>query len=86
MNNEIHSVNPENKNDTRFVNSNLLSLLYFVILFSCYGQKIAESSDDNISIIIDELTARLKLIDAKALENEDYWWSIILEQIENGLI
>ena len=83
---EIVSIDPENEYPIRFINKNLESFLEFVITFLLYEDKINDVDDDGIHQVVQEIRKKFDMIDIQALSNEENWWSIILEQVELGVM
>lgn len=84
--NQIVSVDPEDEYPTRFVNKNLKSLLQFIRIYLSYESKFVDVNDDEINKILEEIKREFEEIDIEALSNEENWWSVILEQVELGLM
>ena len=85
-NDEIISVDFENEYPTRLINKNLESFLHFIVIFLLHEDEINSAADDNISQIIQKIKAEFEQIDELALNNQENWWSIILKQIETGMM
>ena len=85
-NDEIISVDFENEYPTRLINKNLESFLHFIVIFLLHEDEINSADDDTISQIIQRIKAEFEQIDELALNNQENWWSIILEQIETGMM
>lgn len=84
--NQIVSIDPEDEYPTRFVNKDLKSLLQFIKVYLLYESKLLDVNDDEVNKIIEEIKKEFGEIDAEALNNEENWWSLILEQVELGLM
>ena len=85
-NDEIISVDFENEYPTRLINKNLESFLHFIVIFLLHEDEINSADDDTISQIIQKIKAEFEQIDELALNNQENWWPIILEQIETGMM
>lgn len=83
---EIVSVDPENEYPTRFINKNLICLLKCINIYLSYQEKLIDVNDDEIIKVIEEIKREYEKIDIEALNNEENWWSVILEQVELGLM
>lgn len=83
---ELISVDNRNEYPNRFINNCLESFLKFVVIYLSYENEINEAGDDEISQVIQKIRAEFDVIDIYALSNEENWWSIILEQIEMGIM
>lgn len=51
-----------------------------------HEDEINSADDDTISQIIQKIKAEFEQIDELALNNQENWWPIILEQIETGMM
>ena len=58
----------------------------FVVILLSLENEINEADDDEIDHIMQKIRTEFDMIDSLALSNEENWWSIILEQIEMGVI
>lgn len=83
---EIISLDPDHKLPTRFINQDLSSFLKFLNLFTVYYTKIGKAGEEEQLQILEEMKEEFNRIDSRALDNEENWWSVILEQIEMGLM
>lgn len=83
---EIVSIDTENEYPIRFINKNLETFLEFTIIFLSYENKINAANDDEINQVIQEIKTEFDMIDIQALSSAENWWSIILEQIELGIM
>ena len=83
---EIISSDPEQELPTRFINQDLNSFLKFLNLFAVYYTKVGEAGEEEQHQILKELKEEFNGIDSRALDYEDNWWSVILEQMEMGLM
>ena len=83
---EIVSIDPKGEYPIRFINKNLEIFLNFIIIFLLYEDKINDIDDDEIHQVIWEIRKNFDVIDIQALSDEENWWSIILEQVELGIM
>lgn len=83
---EIVSVDVKNEYPVRFINKNLVTFLEFIVVFLSYEDKINNADDNEINQVMKELRKEFDMIDIQALSSKENWWSIILEQIELGLM
>ena len=83
---EIFSVDTGKEYPKRFINRNLESFLKFIVIFLLHENEMDESDDDEISQIVQNIRKKFDEIDIQALNSGENWWSIILEQIELGVI
>lgn len=83
---EIVSVDKEKEYPTRFVNKNLKAFIDCIFIYKQYEPEINNSSDDDIELVLNEMKLKFEIIDKEVFNNEENWWSIILEQIEFGMM
>ena len=84
---EIVSIDMENEYPIRFINKDLETFLKFVIIFLSHENEIEEADDDDeINLVMQKVRTEFDIIDIQALSSEENWWSIILEQIESGVM
>ena len=83
---EIVSVDPQHVYPARFINTNLECFIKFIVIYLLYAEKIVNASDEEINNILTDIRKEFDLVDKCALHDEENWWSIILEQIEAGLM
>lgn len=83
---EIVSVDPNHEYPPRYINKNLEIFLKFISIFLAYADKMIDANDTEIYLIMKAMKTEFNIVDIHALSNEENWWSIILEQIELGLM
>ena len=83
---EIISSDPEQELPARFINRDLETFLKFLNIFTAYHMKVREVDEEKQIQILDEMKEEFNKIDSRALDSEDNWWSVILEQMEMGLM
>lgn len=49
------------------------------------NNEIVSVNDDEIGVLIGEIRQKFIHVDERALDDEENWWSVILEQVEDGL-
>ena len=83
---EVLSIDPEGKLPTRFVNSSILTLLAFLGMYVREQPGLAQADDEEASQIVARMRDAFSTFDAQALDNPENWWSVVLEQVEQGLL
>lgn len=83
---EIVSIDTENEYPVRFINKDLETFLKFIVIFLSHENEIEEADDDEIDQVMKKVTTEFDMTDIRALSSEENWWSIILEQIELGVM
>lgn len=76
----------ENEYPIRFINKNLEFFLKFVVIFLSQENEINEANDDEMNQVMQKIRTEFDMIDMQALSSEENWWSIILDQIELGVM
>ncbi len=86
---EIISVDQENEDESliRFINKDLKSFLDYIVIFLISQEKALDIEEEDERLqVLEEMREEFKKIDEKALNNEENWWAVIIEQIEMGLM
>ncbi|WP_435016439.1 SUKH-4 family immunity protein [Tundrisphaera sp. TA3] len=83
----VLSIDFEGQVPTRFVNSSIGQLSRFVDGYADYARRVGlVQSEEEAAAMVRELRERLLLIDAGAFETPECWWTLVLEQAEDGLL
>lgn len=85
---DVYSVDLESKLPKRFINSSAENLLLFIMVYEQHQDALEEAGDDEDGAleVIAEITEKFNEYDARALDFEENWWAVILEQAEVGLL
>ena len=83
---QVVSVDPERELPERFVNSTLSDFLRFLCRLDRFWAKTMPLEDDEAIAAVSPLREEMRAIDAAALGSEDHWWSVVLEQMSDGLL
>ena len=83
---EVISLDPEQKLPTRFINRDLEAFLRFLGIFAEYYMKVREADEEEQIQMLEDMKEEFDKVDSRALDYEENWWSVILEQIEMGLM
>lgn len=84
---EIVSIDTENEYPIRFINKDLETFLKFIVIILLHENEIDEADDDDeINQVMQKVRTEFNIVDIQALSSEENWWSIILEQIELGVM
>lgn len=81
----VWSINPE-EGIFRFVNSNVGHFVDFLGLYQALGEYDQDVSEEQEGALVDDFQAWMRRRDTAAFEDEDHWWSLIVEQVEDGLL
>lgn len=82
----IVSVDPTGFHQERFVNGSEEGFTASLALFVPTWQALEGSKDDEAEARVANLRTRLDAIDPMALRDADSWWSVVLEQVQSGLL
>lgn len=82
---ELWSFEPDEDAPARFVNSSLDAFVLFLGLYEKNGNT-ASLGDRERAAAVERLSREMASYDPAALEDEEAWWSIILEQRVDGLL
>ena len=83
---EVLSFDPDATLLIRFVNSSILTLLACLAIYSEKQPVLAQAGDDEAAKIVAEMRDEFRALDAKVVNNPENWWSVILEQVEQGML
>lgn len=82
---ELWAVDPDHRLPPRFVNSSISLFLLFLRLFDESRSDLLNAArEEDYQSIIDQLHQCLADRDPRALEDSRNWWSIALEEAEEG--
>jgi len=81
----VSSVGTEGDLPSRFVNSSMDQLACAIAAYRDYAARACDVDDDEGTRLVQELRRRLEILDAGAISDPERWWSLILEQAEDGL-
>lgn len=82
------ALDPTRTEAATFINSRICDFVDFLgIYMSLYASrpKLNEINDADARAIVNELRARFSALDPRALDDVGTWWSLVLEQAEQGL-
>lgn len=82
----IFAVDKEDNGVMMFVNKNFGAYIQFQDKFLDYATKVQDLDDHEADELVANVFAELKSLDRKAFESADTWWSVVVEQMEAGLI
>lgn len=69
------------------LNQNLETFLKCIVTYTLYENELSNINDDySVKKILKKISSEFKAVDILALSEGESWWSIILEQIEVGLL
>ncbi|WPC42644.1 SUKH-4 family immunity protein [Clostridium sp. JS66] len=84
--NEIISFDSTNELPQRFINTNIKSLLQFLMIYIDNQLRLADAADEEAVEIVNRVREEYTKIDEHALADDENWWSVILEQTEEGFM
>jgi hypothetical protein len=83
---EIVSLSLTREYPDRWVNGELAFFVEFLVLVARERARFPDLGDDEIDELIGVLEGRLRKLDDLALAHPENWWSVILEQMKDGLL
>ena len=81
----IKAVYEEDDLPIRYINSSIENFVLFIMFFEQYQLSLNEDEDRNMKKLSD-LQSTFNKYDETALNYEENWWAVIIEQIEDGLL
>lgn len=81
----IQAVYDEDDLPTRYINSSIENFLLFIMIFEQYQLSLDEDENENMKKL-SALQSTFNEYDSTALNYEENWWAVIIEQIEDGLL
>lgn len=88
----IHFIDetPSSSIQIRFINSDIAKFLIFLKIYLSYRPQLVdamevEDSEEKLLELVHNIKQHFNQIDSKALLDEESYWSVILEQVEDGL-
>jgi hypothetical protein len=82
----VWSIDPQGALPPRPVNSSVEQLAETIAAYREYAARVSGVDDDEATRLVQALRGRLSGIDVGAASDPEGWWSLILEQAENGLL
>lgn len=83
---EVVSVDIEGNMNIRFINSNIECFLFFLQIFLTKKPELAGVDDEEAAEIVKAIKNSFNKFDLAALSDDDNWWAVILEQVEQGIL
>jgi hypothetical protein len=83
---QVHSIDASGEYPDRFVNSDLEAFLRFLALVLAEREASEGLSDEELDERVEVLADVLAGIDKEAFEDPESWWSVIFEQMRDGLL
>lgn len=77
---------PKSAVPTRFVNSSIQQLARSIHAFERYGRELSNAPDEAAVAAVTPLIQSVREIDPQAVEDPKSWWSLIIEQVEQGFL
>jgi hypothetical protein len=70
----------------RAINTSLDRFVLFLGIYRSATPALKEATDEQASGIVDGLRGQFSALDPAALAEGENWWSVVLEQVEQGLL
>lgn len=84
--NEVVSIDIEEYMNIRFINSSIENFIDFLQIYFTKRPELAHADDEKAVEITSLIKDEFNRLDPRALDYEENWWTIILEQTEQGLL
>jgi hypothetical protein len=82
----VSSVGTTGDLPSRFVNSSMDQLADAIAAYRDYAARVCDVNEDEATRLVQDLRRRLEAMDAGPISDPEGWWSLILEQAEDGLL
>ena len=83
----VFSVDPKGRLPRRFVNSSIAAFASCIEAHREYCDAVPDASSEAEELRVAELLAvALAKIDSAALADPEHWWSVVVEQVRDGLL
>ena len=83
----VRAFDPGGKLPTRFVNSTAKQLGAFIVAYGRYCADARAARDEaDTDTIVEGLRRTLVALDPAATADPENWWSLVLEQVNDGLL
>jgi len=82
----VLSISPPGTYIVGFINSNLECFVEFLYRTTKARRSFAGLGDDEIDAIIEDLEPKLRALDPDAFGNPNHWWSLVFEQLKQGML
>jgi len=79
---ELFSVDRQGEYPVRFINSNLNALLGLAGYIFKQRDDLLTADDETAGILTSQLRENLTAMDARTFADEENWWSVLFEQLE----
>jgi hypothetical protein len=83
----VRAFDPRGEVPTRLVNSSVRQMAAFIAAYQRYGSDVGAARDESEQLdIVGRLRLELTEIDPDAIADPEGWWSVVLEQVDHGLL
>jgi hypothetical protein len=84
----VVSIDPHKQLPDTFVNSGVLQLAECLLIYRRSKVKFSNPNldEDQARSMVRDVAEEIKRVDGNALEGEEHWWAVIIEQMEDGLL
>jgi len=83
----VRSIDRAGALPTRFVNGSVEKLAKCVRVYERYGKELRAAHDESAAqALVQSLRDNLATEDSEALANPENWWSVVVEQAQDGLL
>lgn len=77
----------ESDHEVRFVSSSLPMFGKFLALYDTYRRTVVDLHDEaEIAALISRIEGEMNAVDPDAMKNPEHYWSVVVEQMRDGLL
>lgn len=73
-------------NSLRFMSSGIRNLGETLIIYQEYRDKVRSMPEEDVDAFIEEIEERMRTSDSRALAIPESYWSVVIEQMKDGLL
>lgn len=82
----VFAVDPAGKLPCRFVSSSLIAFLELLSLYHNYAERVQSLGEDQADTLVEQVAQEMSSVDSAAFDGPENWWSVIVEQMRDGLL
>ncbi len=83
---DVWAIDPNGEIPRRFISTSVRLFLVLLQIYLSRQDELRDASDEDAVILVQQMRGQFNRVDAHALEDPENWWSVILEQTEQGLL
>lgn len=83
---QVIAFEPERSNRVTFINTNVSYFAECLLIFEQYGRGAVGLAESDVAQLVCQIAAEMRRVDAPAFDSIDNFWSLIIEQMHDGLM